>query len=267
MLSFHHWLLEIQLSVEAFSIDSKLKSIYSTLLIINNEIVIHYHQYTEPKNFLLNTTDLIDSKIKNIYPIQIWEDQWNLKPDIIKSRLLNKLGKNKTIVGNLTRFDKITQEEADNFLNKNHLLGSTKAKYKFGLFYGSVLVAVATFTWPRKFYQNDGSIKYSYGLIRHCTLNYINIQGGLSKIISNFYKLFKPDDILTITDLDWSEGDSYLKLGFKLIEKTQAEVYFIDKNLNTRIHEKHSINIDTSDFIKITNTGNSCYKLYFSGSE
>jgi hypothetical protein len=175
------------------------------------------------------------------------------------------LGTTKSIAAKLTRFAKINQDEADAFLNKNHLLGTTKAKYKFGLFYGSILVAVATFTWPRKFYQTNGSIKLSYGLIRHCSLTNLSIQGGLSKIMTNFYKLYQPDDILTITDLDWSEGDSYKNIGFELIEKTPPEVYYIDRLLNTRTNSKY-YNTETKtneNTIEILNSGNSCYKLYF----
>jgi hypothetical protein len=261
MTSFEHWLLEAHIAYQISAVNGISGQIQQTDYIVENQIYIQFFSYSSITNNIHSSV----VEVPTMYPVKIWEDQWMGHSEIIKSRILNKLGRVKTIAAKLTHFKKINQTEADEFLNQNHLLGTTKAKYKYGLYYGSVLISVATFTWPRKFYVENKSPLLSYSLIRHCTLNYLNIQGGLSKMVANFAKERKPDDILTITDLDWSEGESYKNLGFELLDKTPAETYYID----TQNHQRYNAKIFTneleinSSFIKIQNSGNCVYKLYF----
>ncbi len=114
---------------------------------------------------------------ENIKLIHLWEDVWLSKPYIVKSRINALFGTSTRIHARLCEARRITQTEAQLFLESNHLQGSTSAKFKFGLFikpnylerYEGVnyLVAVATFSTARKLVR-DGKIFRSYELIRFC---------------------------------------------------------------------------------------------------
>jgi len=157
----------------------------------------------------------------------IWEDQWAKKRSIVESRILSVLGKSKRIYGRDTVIRKLIQPETNSFLKENHLIGTTSAKTKLGLVHKDKIMAIATFSKPTK--MNRGGIVFrSYEMIRYCTLNGFTVVGGLSKLINHFIKLEKPDDIMTSVDREWSEGKSFEKLGFKMIEVTPPREFYLD---------------------------------------
>lgn len=66
--------------------------------------------------------------------IVIWEDQWQFRQEIVKSRVLSKLGLLERIPGRLCNVQRISRPVADQFLEMNHLQGATASKIKYGLF-------------------------------------------------------------------------------------------------------------------------------------
>jgi len=50
-----------------------------------------HNEEHKPNNYHLNKTELCEEK--GIQLIHIWEDDWRYKQDIVKSMILNKLGK------------------------------------------------------------------------------------------------------------------------------------------------------------------------------
>ena len=186
------------------------------------------------------------------HPI-IWEDQWIEKRPIIESRILSVLGKTQRIHGRETKVIKLTQPEANQFLNQNHLLGTTTAKTKLGLIQKDNVVAVATFSKPTKMDRN-GVYYQSYEMIRYCTLNGFTVVGGLSKLISHFIGLVKPDDIMTYVDREWSKGKGYEKLGFKMVEQTPPQEFWIDPKEMVR-HSTMQIKAVPPGSIRIQNAG------------
>jgi len=163
------------------------------------------------------------------------------------------LGETTRIHGRNTKAVKLTKPEALTFLKANHGNESFNAKYKFGLLYKDELVAVATFgqIMHKKF---EAGGKHSGELIRFCNKSGITVVGGLSKLIKHFVKLYKVDDVMTYADKDWSNGESYLKLGFKLVDEIPPHDFFVDEvtferyNHKTKEQANHPI-------IKICNSG------------
>lgn len=251
--SFEYWLNSQNISYQkglSFSLNNEISS---SEYLIENNILISYLKFETNNHPPQPQTN----------SIKLWEDQWIHKKDIVTSRILNLLKKAHTIYGRKTIVKKITQPVADNFLNQNHLQGSTNAKIKLGLFFEDRLVSVATFTWGRKFYAED-KVLLSFGLIRHCNLNQHSVIGGLSKLLKHFINEYKPDDIMTFVDLDWSEGLTYRQLGFELIEKTEPETFFINPENLIRYYPHHlePLGLNPSDLIQIQNSGNNKYKLF-----
>lgn len=68
--------------------------------------------------------------------IQIWEDSWIYKQDIIKSILLNKLNIKKNIIyARNCEIKIVDNKNSVKFLNENHLQGKINGKINIGLFY------------------------------------------------------------------------------------------------------------------------------------
>lgn len=157
--------------------------------------------------------------------IAVWEDQWQFRQEIVRSRVLSKLGLLERIPGRLCRVERITRPVADTFLENNHLQGAAASKIKYGLFLpekyfrvlkepppGSrLLMAVMTFSGPRAF--RDGS--RSYELIRFAVRCNFHVQGGFSRLLQHFIREKDPGSIMTYVDRDWSDGRTYEALGFE----------------------------------------------------
>lgn len=113
------------------------------------------------------------------------------------------------------RIDKIT---AAAFLNSNHRMGDTTARYRYGAFLdktqgnleAGTLVAVATFSNARR--MLDGTRSYEW--IRYSSIDGLRVVGGMGKLLEAFVSEIKPDDVMTYADTSISDGASYLELGF-----------------------------------------------------
>ncbi|MEO6286264.1 MAG: hypothetical protein ABIN80_25990 [Dyadobacter sp.] len=179
--------------------------------------------------------------------IMLWEDYWMTKPEIVKSRLSAMLGLSYKIPARLTIARRIDKKDAISFLETNHLNGSVSSKFRYGLFLPNryyrvlqadfqvdrggeeLLVAVATFSHPRIFQQEQKAIR-SYELIRFASVLDSNVIGGLDKLLNAFVKDRQPDDIMTYADLEWSDGASYRKLGFEMKGQTPPIAFNLDLN-------------------------------------
>lgn len=155
----------------------------------------------------------------------VWEDWWLYRQEILKSKILGKLGLLEKVPARLCQIRRIFKPEADHFLDENHLQGATNAKIKYGLFlperYFRVLkekpeskdflMAVMTFSGRRVFM--DGSL--SYELLRYSVRKGFALQGGFTKAFQAFVKEKDPDSVMTYADLDWYISGMYEKFGFK----------------------------------------------------
>ncbi len=176
--------------------------------------------------------DLADKA--NIRLIQIWEDLWQVKKPVIRSRLRSVYGKTKRIFARKTLIHAIDLIESNKFLEKNHLQGGAKAGFKYGLFSGGELVAVATFSKGRQV-KRDGIAFRSYELIRYCSKLNTTVVGGVDKLLKHFIKEKHPDDIMTYADRDWSNGSVYEKLGFMKKETVPPQTFWVDPVAGIRV--------------------------------
>lgn len=167
---------------------------------------------------------------KNIKIINIWEDDWTNRREIIKSQIRYLLHRipHKIMARNCEIreiFDAITYKE---FLNENHIQGYIRSIIKIGLFHGQELVSIMTFD------NSEGRKKMNtdeWNLSRFCNKINISIPGAASKLLSYFIKKYKPKRIISFADFDWSNGDLYYKLGFDLVKKLKPDYkYVVDGN-------------------------------------
>lgn len=256
---------------------------FSTLYLPEKKIAFHIVSLNVPLLSATESTFFYDwathAEQQGIQPIHIWEDRWLMQKDIIVSQLASQAKNTSTIFARNTLVQRVTQPVADDFLNEHHLGGSPRARTKYGLFHKktNLLLGVATFSAPRKFYR-DGKEFRSYELIRYGSAKGTTITGGLSKLLKTFIKEVKPDDIMTYADRDWWSGKSYVPLGFKMIEHTPPLQFWIHPeekirytgNQLARLLErgkkggiKTSVNnlAQEKGYIKIFNSGNRKFLL------
>ncbi len=134
------------------------------------------------------------------------------------------------------------------FFFQNHLLGSARGKFSYGLFLRGELVAAALFGRSVPIQRNNETY-ISYELIRFCNLRNYYVQGGLTKLIAHFIRQEQPEDIYTSIDRDWSNGKGFLRNGFKLLGSTPPLSFWVDQNGERR-------NTDPGNAIHIVNSGN-----------
>lgn len=144
--------------------------------------------------------------------IQIWEDDWNYKSDIIKSIIKSRLNRNISIGARSCKIRLVSDKDSKIFLNENHLQGWCISKIRYGLFHNNTLVALMTFSNGRKNLNSEDGI---FEITRFCNKLGINIVGSFGKLWKHFIKNNLPNKVISYSDNDLFNGDSYLRVGMK----------------------------------------------------
>jgi hypothetical protein len=193
-------------------------------------------------------TGLCDhAEMTGIHLVQIWEDQYRAKREIVESRICSLFGSSTRVHARKTTADRIDRDLADEFLRRNHLLGPCNAARHYGLILNSELIAVASFGKARMIRRGNQPYR-SFELIRFCSRNGYTVVGGMSKLLRRFIEDRAPDDISTYADRDWSDGSTYLKLGFRRQGVISARKF----SLATDGWERTPINLQRNETTALT---------------
>lgn len=141
--------------------------------------------------------------------IQIFEDEWIERKDIVKSRLINLINQSNKVPARKTIVKEVSIPNAKNFVDTYHIQGYVPSRINIGLYLHDDMVAIASFGDLR---FNNEQKEHEYELLRFCSKG--NVVGGFSKILSYFTKKYSPKRILSYSDKRWSEGNLYKKTGF-----------------------------------------------------
>lgn len=184
------------------------------LLFVNITLVIHFIEL----NKLTKNLDLPSWKVTNNaeQTVSVFENEWIEKPTVVLSRIKSKLGLCNKIYARKTTVVKLNRSEAYEFLNHNHTNIPLKNKYNFGLMYNNEIVALASFG-PIMHKKTEGKGEQSGELIRFCNKLDCTVVGGLSKLLNHFINQHQVDDVMTYIDKDWSDGKSFIQLGFEVV--------------------------------------------------
>lgn len=190
---------------------------------------LYWHsELHKDKNYHLDK--LNSCKDKGIKLIQIFEDEWLNKKEIVLSRLFNILGITERIIyARKCEVRQVDSKTTTKFLDENHIQGKLGAKARLGLYYENELVSLMTFGELRK---NLGlaSKEGSYELLRFCNKINTTVVGGASKLLKYFETVYLPNEIISYADLRWSDGNLYEKLNFKFVHQSEPN-YFYTKGL------------------------------------
>jgi len=142
-------------------------------------------------------------KDKNIQLIQIFENEWVNKESIVKSILLNKLGKSNKLFARKCSIKEVDSVSGTRFLEQNHLQSNSSAGTRIGLFYNEELVCLGAFGKFR--YKNEDA----YEIIRFACKSGHTVIGGFERILKYFENTYKPRKIISFVDVRYFTGNSY----------------------------------------------------------
>lgn len=205
-------------------------------------------------------------KDNGIQLINIWQDDWQFKLEIVKSIIRNKLNVNqKKIYARNCEIKIVDSQQSKIFLEQNHLYGNCSSSIKIGLYYEGELVSLMTFGK-----RNIGKAT-QFELIRFCSKLNTNVIGSASKLFQYFLKHYKFNKLISYANCDISNGHLYETLNFKEIGHTGINYWWSD-NVN-KYHRmnfmKHKIGrgketeseiMGKRNFYKIFGTGNLKYE-------
>ena len=189
-----------------------------------NGLYWHSELFRSPTSHIDKTKSCNDQGISLFH---IWEDDWLYKQDIVKSMILNKLGKTPNKMFARKCIVKLVDNKlVRNFLENNHIQGFVGSKIKLGLFYNDELVSLMTFGNLRKS-LGQKSQEGSYELLRFCNKLNTTVVGGASKLFKYFLNNYDIQEVISYSDLSRSNGNMYKQLGFTHQHNSDPNYYYI----------------------------------------
>lgn len=165
--------------------------------------------------------------------IQVWEDDWRRRLNIIKEMLAQKLGVSTLdcIGARKTNITEVNTAMTKRFLDDHHIQGFASATHYLAL------------TAPKREEQQKreepqvvallalrvekngvtGSLKGN--IIRYATC--MNVMGGFSKLLSFVEQTYTLDSIYTFSDNCVSDGGLYASTGFKPLNTLKPDYMYV----------------------------------------
>lgn len=182
----------------------------------------HSEEQGKGEDYHLSKTEACEER--GIRLIHVFEDEWNLKQDIVKDRIRSILGIGQTrIFARKCIVRDIDSKTSNMFLEVNHLQGGDNSSIRYGLYFNDELVAVMTFGKPR-FNRN-----YDWELMRFASKCGVNVVGGASKLLAQFSKL-NSGSVVSYADRRYSDGGLYEKLGFRKVGVSKPNYWWCREN-------------------------------------
>ena len=235
-----------------------------------------YHSDNAGTSKRYHLDKLEKAESKGIRLIQVFENEWTYKKDIVKSVILSKLGLYENrIYARKCKIRTISYKTKNDFLESNHLQGRDGSKDCVGLFCSDELVSVMTFG------RRNLGRKTQLEMLRYCCKLNTQIIGGASKLFKFYINRYNGEYeyIKTFADKRYSDGGLYEFLGFVNKGDSPPNYWYFKKNEDTLYHRanfmKHKLsgkldvyddtlteyqNMVNNKYNRIFDCGNKIYK-------
>lgn len=157
----------------------------------------------------LHLTQTVECEAKGIHLIQIYGDDWLNKQDIVKSRILNALGKSDRIFARKCKAQKVTFTDSKEFLNNSHLMGGCSDKIRLGLYNNGELVAIMTFGKLRRNLGQKNITDNDFELLRYSNKINTTVIGGANRLYKFFLQEYNPKTIISYADRSWTMNNGH----------------------------------------------------------
>jgi hypothetical protein len=169
-------------------------------------------------NYHFNKTEMCIAS--GIQLLHIWEDEWRDRKEILKSLISSKLGIiSNTVYARKCYIKEVSVEDANKFIEANHIQGFVGSSVKLGMYYLDELVSCMTFRTHED---------HQWELNRFCTKINTRVIGGASKLLKYFIDTYNPEQIVSFANRRYSDGKLYDTLGFAFIHVTAKSYYYTD---------------------------------------
>jgi very-short-patch-repair endonuclease len=166
--------------------------------------------------------------------LMFFDDEWENKNEVVKSRIRNALGVIDTKLP-ARRCDvvSLTGREQRDFFAVNHTQGAVVAAEALGLVSDGQLVAAMSFGSSRF------SGLYDWELLRFATKVNTSVVGGASRLFSHWRRSHQGQSIVSFSDNRWGTGGFYQKLGFTEDGQTGQGYFYTNSNGTRRSRQQH----------------------------
>ena len=167
---------------------------------------LYWHSEKKISNKLYHQRKFLECEKLGIRLIQIFSDEWQFTPDIVKNRIKHLLKlSTKICYARQCTIQVISKLQHDQFIKLYHIQGTCRSKIRLGAFYNGTLVAVMSFGKSRAIYNSAG-----WELLRFAVIG--SIPGIASKMFKRFVNDNNPDNIVSYCDIRWGTGKVYTEL-------------------------------------------------------
>lgn len=191
---------------------------------------LHWHTVNRVGNAHREKWELANSVGVRI--IQIFEDEWLNKQEIVKARLRAIVGKSNKIYARKTEVKTIEFSQAREFLEAHHIQGAGPAAKAYGLFHQDQLVAVATFGKSRTGGMTAAKDS-KWEVLRYASEG--TVVGGFTKLFSAFLRQYTPEEVISYCDLRYGIGGVYKAAGFQLHGITEPDYWWVPNGKVQRV--------------------------------
>lgn len=225
-----------------------------------NGLFWHSNKYVD-NQYHLTKTNIAESK--GIHLIQIFEDEWIDRKDIVLSKIKSLCGIiDHRVYARNTTVERKTNAEVKSFYNRTHIQGHADGSLSYCLVDKSNnMVACMSFI-----NKKDGN----WELSRFSTS--CSVVGGFSKLLTHFKRNHHWKNIISFADRRWSKGNVYEKNGFTEVSRTYPNYYYIlgQKRIRKQNFRRDSIKkkmkfFDPSLSEKENMEANGIYRIYDCG--
>lgn len=190
---------------------------------------VYFHSELAGRGRRYHSDKTISCNNAGIRLMQIWSNEWDMKQNIVISRIRNALGISDRIYARKCTIVPITSSAASVFLTDNHIQGAAKSPISYGLIHDDKIVAVMTFSKSR--YTQVAEIE----LVRYCSVAGVSVVGGASKLFQHFIRTHNPSSVVSYCDLRWGTGNLYRQLGFSHLHTSDPNYFYFNKNNTSQL--------------------------------
>lgn len=164
--------------------------------------------------------------------VQIFEDEWMDKRELVLGMLANRLGvSSRKVMARKCGIARLARPEGRAFFKANHVQGPDAATEYYALAGGDGAEAVMSFYRPQK---TGGDQTVDWMVARFATRAGSAVAGGFSRLLEAFVREQKPSSVGTYADLRWGFGDVYAANGFEFKHLTAPNYFYYSRKSGVR---------------------------------
>ena len=195
-------------------LEHKVGNLPYDIFVPSRNLVVEFNGlrwHSKPDSKSRDTEKYRNAKKNGLNFLMIFEDEWRLHPQKVKSLIINKLGltKPKNLRPSQCEIRRVHWSEVDPLYEAHHYIGPAKAPINYGIFFQEKIIGSVSFKHPTR------QSSYEWELIRMVMNPEFRVHGVWSKIILQFISESSPKSIVSFSDNRLFDGKVYEKMGFK----------------------------------------------------